>query len=41
VGLNVPAITPEIIESFIRDFNADALKLDETLYSFQSQDDED
>lgn len=41
VGLNVPAITPEIIETFIRDFNADALKLDKTLYSFQSQDDED
>jgi hypothetical protein len=41
VGLNLAAITPEIIETFIGDFNADTLKLDKTLYSFQSHDDGD
>lgn len=39
VGLHVESITPKVIERFIRDFNEDTLVLDETLYSFQTQDD--
>lgn len=39
VGLNVEEITPEIIDRFIRDYNAGTLELDDTLYSFQTQDD--
>ncbi|OEK04324.1 hypothetical protein [Roseivirga misakiensis] len=35
VGLNIEKVTHESIEKFIKDFNADAIKLDETLYSFQ------
>lgn len=38
VGLNVESITPEIIAKFIRDFNEDTLVLDDTLYSFQTED---
>jgi len=38
VGLHVEEITPKIIERFIKDFNEDNLKLDSTLYSFQTQD---
>jgi len=41
VGLHVEKITPKIIEKFIREFNQDALTLDDTLYSFQTQDEED
>jgi hypothetical protein len=38
VGLHVEKITPREIEKFIKDFNEDTLDLDETLYSFQTQD---
>lgn len=40
VGLHVEQVTHEIISKFIRDFNDDNLKLDPTLYSFQTQDQE-
>lgn len=40
VGLHVEKITPKIIEKFIRDFNEDTIRLDDTLYSFQTQDQE-
>jgi hypothetical protein len=40
VGLHVDKITPKIIEKFIRDYNEDTLRLDDTLYSFQTQDQE-
>jgi len=36
-GLHVDKLTPKIIESFIRDFNADKLTLDPGLYTFQTQ----
>jgi hypothetical protein len=38
VGLNVEKITSREIEKFIKDFNEDTIELDETLYSFQTQD---
>ncbi|MBT1696904.1 hypothetical protein KK083_08475 [Fulvivirgaceae bacterium PWU4] len=38
IGLHVEKITSHEIERFIRDFNEDTLDLDETLYSFQTQD---
>lgn len=38
VCLNFDKVSAEIIEKFIIDFNEDTLKLDETLYSFQSED---
>lgn len=41
VGLNVEKITPQIIEKFIKDFNEESLKLDKTLYSFQTEEDDD
>jgi hypothetical protein len=37
VGLHVEKITPKAIERFIQDFNEDSLVLDETLYSFQTE----
>jgi len=40
VGLHVEKITPKIIQQFIKDFNEDALKLDDTLYTFQTSDQE-
>lgn len=40
VGLHVDKISPKIIEKFIKDFNEDNLRLDDTLYSFQTQDQE-
>jgi len=40
IGLQVEKITPKIIEKFIKEYNEDSLKLDETLYSFQTQDQE-
>jgi len=40
IGLHVDKITPNIIEKFIKDFNEDNLKLDDTLYSFQTEDQE-
>jgi len=40
VGLQVEKITAKIIEKFIKDYNEDNLKFDDTLYSFQTQDQE-
>ncbi|MDN5205322.1 hypothetical protein QQ008_28315 [Fulvivirgaceae bacterium BMA10] len=40
VGLNVDRITDGIIKKFVNDFNEDSLQLDETLYSFQIEDEE-
>lgn len=40
IGLHVDAINPPVIEKFIKEFNADSLKLDKTYYSFQFEDDE-
>lgn len=37
-GLHVEKISPKVIEKFIKDFNEDALQLDDTLYFFQTQD---
>jgi hypothetical protein len=37
-GLHVDKITPKVIEKFIKDFNEDAIKLDNTFYSFQTED---
>lgn len=41
VGLNVQEITPKVIERFISDYSGGKLKLDDTLYSFQFEDEED
>lgn len=38
VGAHEESITPEVVEKFIKDFNEDTLKLDENLYSFQTED---
>jgi len=40
VALNRPAITPEVIEAFIKDYNAGKLELDTTLYSFPGEEDD-
>ena len=40
VGLHIDTVTPQIIESFIRDFNADKLVLDPGHYSFQTHTEE-
>jgi hypothetical protein len=40
VCLNVEEITDEVIENFIRNFKANALSLDNTLYSFTSESEE-
>ncbi len=40
VGLHIDKVTPQIIESFIRDFNTDKLVLDPGHYSFQTQSEE-
>lgn len=40
VGLHFDKVTPQIIESFIRDFSADKLVLDPGHYSFQTQTEE-
>ena len=37
VGLHVDQITTKLINQFISDFNKGALRLDENLYSFQTQ----
>jgi len=39
IGLNVEKITPQVIEKFIKDFNEENLKLDQTEYAFQSEED--
>src|SRR5688572_24179172 len=36
IGFHLEKISTKDIEKFIRDFNEDTLKLDETLYSFQT-----
>lgn len=38
--LNIDEITHDVIEKFIKEFNNDTLKLDPTLYSFQTEEDE-
>jgi hypothetical protein len=35
IALNVEEITVEVIEDFIKDFNAGTVKLDKTMYSFK------
>jgi hypothetical protein len=40
IGLNIDIITDEIIQKFVKEYNDDTLKLDEVLYSFQTQDEE-
>ncbi len=40
IGLHVDVITAKTVEKFIKDFNEDTLKLDDTLFSFQTQEDE-
>lgn len=40
VALNVDKITPKVIEKFIKEYNEENLKLDQTHYSFQSEEDE-
>lgn len=40
VGLHREKITEQVIAKFIKDYNEDALALDKTLYSFQTQDEE-
>ena len=40
IGLNIDVITPETIEKFITEFNEDTLKLDNTMYSFQTANEE-
>jgi len=40
VGLHVEKITPKTIQQFIKDYNEDNLKLDDTLYTFQTSDQE-
>ena len=37
IGLNIEKITPEIMETFVKDFNDDTLQLDETLFTFQME----
>jgi hypothetical protein len=37
IGLHVEAITTQTIEKFIREFNEDSIKLDPTLYTFETQ----
>ncbi|UZD23389.1 hypothetical protein PBT90_08320 [Algoriphagus halophytocola] len=39
-ALNVEAITPAFISKFIQDFNDDTLVLDDTLYAFQSEEED-
>lgn len=39
VGLNVEQITPEIISRFVKQYNDNSLVLDETLYTFEEEED--
>lgn len=39
IGLHVEKITDREISKFVRDFNEDTISLDDTLYSFQTQED--
>lgn len=38
VGLHMDSITKDVIKKFVDDYNEDNLELDNTLYSFQTQD---
>jgi hypothetical protein len=40
VGLNVEKISHPVIQKFIKDFNEGTLQLDDTLYSFQAEEEE-
>jgi len=40
IGLYVEEITPDVIDTFIRNFNNDTIQLDPTLYSFQTKTEE-
>ena len=40
VGLHVEVVSPKVIEKFVKEFNEDTLKLDDTLFSFQTTEDE-
>jgi len=40
IGLNVEEVTDEVMNKFVHDFNEDSLKLDDTLYSFVSNEEE-
>ena len=39
-GLNVDKISKEVITKFVKNYNDDSLKLDDTLYAFQTEDEE-
>jgi len=39
-GMNVPEITADVIKKFVAEFNNDEIELDDTLYSFQLEEDE-
>ena len=41
ICLNVESVNHKVIDKFIADYNSGSLKLDPTLYSFQSDDDDD
>lgn len=41
IGLNIDKVTEDVMAKFVSDFNEDNLDLDETMYSFQTEDDED
>lgn len=38
IGLNIEKVDDEAIEKFIKEFNEDNIQLDETLYTFQTED---
>jgi len=40
IGLNVEEVTEKVIAKFIKDFNSNNLKLDTTLYAFETEDSE-
>lgn len=40
IGLHVEKLSPKVIEKFISDFNAAVLQLDDTLYTFETQQEE-
>ncbi len=40
IGLNLEKITPNLIDRFIQDYNQNALVLDDTFYSFETQQEE-
>jgi hypothetical protein len=40
VSLNVEEIDESVISKFIQEFNDDTLSLDETLYSFMTEDED-